>query len=321
MKILLFSDTGIDDTVAIIYALYHPDVELKGIVEGYGNVERNKTLRNGHYLMKLAGKEDEIPVISGATGPLRGNQVPFFPNIHGEEGLGPIHPPIPAEHYDEQTNYDQLFEIIKENKNDITIVNVGRLTDLATAFDLSPEVMSYVSAFYVMGGAFLVPGNASPVAEANFYGDPIAADIVMEKAKNVTVIPLNVTMEAVVPPELVDFIDRQQTTEIGKILKPILDFYYEAYQKLIPGIAGGVVHDAVAMSAAINGGTFLSYVKKCVRIAHKEGLAKGLSIADFRKRSEDNGDDEEDERIAMEMDYDKFILDLLIILSRSEISC
>lgn len=319
MNILLFSDTGIDDTVAIIYALYHPDIELKGIVECYGNVERDKTLRNGHYLMKLAGKEKEIPVISGATGPLNGESPTYFPEIHGEEGLGPIHPPVSAEHYSEQTNYDKLFEIIKANKNDLTIVNVGRLTSLATAFNLSPEVMKYVSAYYIMGGAFLVPGNASPVAEANFYGDPLAANIVMEKAKNISLLPLNVTMKAVIRPKMVDYIARQQTTKIGKVIKPILDFYYKAYQDLVPGIEGGVLHDVVAMSAAINGDRFLTYVDKKVQVAHQGGAAKGLSIADFRPRSEDSGTDMKDERIAMEIDYDKFIHDLMVILSKSKV--
>lgn len=315
MNILLFSDTGIDDTVAIIYALYHPHVQLKGIVEAYGNVERNKTLRNGHYLMKLAGKEKEIPVISGATGPLNGETPPYFPEIHGEEGLGPIHPPIPAERYSKQTNYDQLFDIIKANKNDLTIVNVGRLTSLAMAFNLNPEVMGYVSAYYMMGGAFLVPGNASPVAEANIYGDPLAANIVMEKAKNVSLLPLNVTMEAVIRPQMVNEINRQQTTAIGKVIKPILDFYYQAYQDLVPGIEGGVLHDVVAMSAAINGDRFLSYVKKKVQVAHQGGVAKGLSIADFRPKPEESGD----VRIATKINYDRFIRDLMNILSKSKI--
>lgn len=319
MNILMFSDTGIDDTVAIIYALYHPDIQLKGIVEGYGNVARDKTLRNGHYLMKLAGKEDEIPVISGATGPLNGETPSYFPEIHGEEGLGPIKPPVSAQHYSEQTNYDELFEIIKANKNDLTIVNAGRLTSLATAFNLSPEVMKYVSAYSIMGGAFLVPGNASPVAEANFYGDPLAANIVMAKARNVSLLPLNVTMKAVIRPSMVNFIDRKQTTKIGKIMKPILDFYYKAYQDLVPGIEGGVLHDVVAMCAAINGDRFLYYVDKKVQVDHQGGAAKGLSIADFRARSEDEGSDEEKECIAMEIDYDKFIHDLMVILSKSKI--
>lgn len=319
MNVLLFSDTGIDDTIAIIYALYHPDIQLKGIVTGYGNVERNKTLRNTEYLLELAGKEDDIPVIGGATEPLKGTPVTFYPEIHGEEGLGPLDPPIPEERYSTRTNYDELFELIKANKNDITIVNVGRLTSLAIALNLSPEVMAFVSSYYVMGGAFLVPGNVTPVAEANFYGDALAADIVMKKARNVSVIPLNVTREAVIPPEIVNFVNRQQTTRIGEVIKPILDFYYEAYQELIPGIEGGLAHDVVAMSAAVNNDTFLSYEYRSVEVAHEESPAKGLSIADFRATAdEDPGPG--DERIALEIDYDKFILDFITVLSRSEIS-
>jgi purine nucleosidase len=166
-KIILFADTGIDDAIAIIYALKNPEIELKAILAGYGNTDRNRSARNASYLLELAGQES-IPVINGSTRPLSGGVPEFFPEIHGEEGLGPIIPPIPANRFRNRTNFSQLFRIIKENPNELTIVNVGRCTSLAMAWFLSPSVMELVKETYIMGGALIEPGNVSILIQLPF---------------------------------------------------------------------------------------------------------------------------------------------------------
>jgi purine nucleosidase len=186
-----------------MYALHNPEIELVGIVTGFGNVTKVQATQNAAYLLQLAGKQD-IPIIGGAQGPLSGELVPFYPEIHGPEGLGPIQPP---ENYKVNLlNFDEIFKIIELYQDELVIVSVGRLTDLAVGFILGGEQMKKVRAFYSMGGAFLVPGNVTALAEANFHGDPIAADLVMEKARNLTVLPLNVTNNAIITPEIVDYI-------------------------------------------------------------------------------------------------------------------
>lgn len=280
-KIILFADTGIDDAIAVIYALKNPEIELKAIVAGYGNTDRNRSARNAEYLLELAGQES-IPVINGSTRALSGEVPEFFPEIHGEEGLGPISPPIPANRFRNRTNFSQLFRIIKDNPNEITIVNVGRCTSLSMAWFLSPAVMELVKETYIMGGAFIEPGNVTEVAEANFYGDPIAANFIVQNAPNLTVIPLNVTRRALITPTVVDFIDSVSNTPLQQIIKPILDFYYEAYQELEPGIAGTPQHDMAAVMASLEIPGLFTYTNKEVKVEYKEGYAEGLSIADFR---------------------------------------
>ncbi|WP_188454873.1 nucleoside hydrolase [Virgibacillus oceani] len=285
-KIILFADTGIDDAIALIYALKNPEIDLIGVVSGYGNINREKTYRNVEYLLELAGRTD-IPVIAGATRPLSGEEPVFFPEIHGIEGLGPIDPPIPEERYQNRTNFSKLFGLIKDNPNDLIIVNVGRCTSLAIAHYLSPEVMENVKETYLMGGAFLEPGNASEVAEANFFGDPIAADFICQHAVNLTIVPLNVTRDALLTPREVDLIDSRSDSPLEELIKPILDFYYEVYQQLEPGIPGAPLHDLAALMAALDISGLYSYSKREVRVEHEGNLTYGESIADFRARSSD----------------------------------
>jgi purine nucleosidase len=313
-KIILFSDTGIDDAIALIYALKNPDIDVLAIVSGFGNTDRNKSYRNATYLVSLSGQE-EIPVIAGSTRPLNGEEPEFFPDIHGVEGLGPLLPPVPEERYRNKTNFSKLFQLIKKHPGEITIVNVGRCTSLAIAWLLSPEVMTLVKETYIMGGAFLAPGNVTEVAEANFYGDAVAADIVCRIAPNLTVVPLNVTRKALLTPAQVDFIHSRAKTPLDQIIKPILDFYYEAYQQLEPGIAGTPQHDlsAVMAAAAING--LFTYEKRAIRVQHEESYANGLSIADFRPGTS-NCFGTGCSRIAVSIDEDVFLTNVLEVLTQ-----
>jgi purine nucleosidase len=314
-NIILFADTGIDDAITIIYALQNPNINLLAIVAGYGNIDRNKTYRNTKYLLELADRED-IPVIAGATRPLDGSDPTFFPDIHGVEGLGPIKPPIPEERFADQTNFSRLFQIIKEFSEDITIVNTGRLTSLAVAWYLSPSTMEKVKETYVMGGAFLVPGNATEVAEANFNADSLAANFVSQNVPDLTIIPLNVTREALITPLMAELINEQADTPLQELIFPILEFYYNAYQQLEPGIQGTPQHDLAALMAALQLEGLFHYERRYVKVQHEMGYANGLSIADFSPGSSDCFGTN-CVKIATEIDYDLFASNVFEILTSS----
>ncbi|MFZ3590796.1 nucleoside hydrolase [Bacillus sp. DJP31] len=312
-KVLLFADPGIDDSLAIMYALLHPQIELVGIVTGYGNVSKEQSTQNAAYLLQLAGVRD-IPIIGGAQGPLSGEPVPFYPEIHGQEGLGPIQPP--EQYKVNLLNFDEVFKIIERYQNELIIVAVGRLTDLAIAFILGGEQMRKIKAFYIMGGAFLVPGNVTAIAEANFHGDPIAADLVMEKARNLTLLPLNVTNNAILTPEVVDYIVLQNNTPFKSLIKPIFDYYFEAYKKNVPGVPGTPLHDVVTISAMMNP-NIIEYLDRRVRVT-SQGEAAGQSIADLRPKP-DQEPYETLDRIGMKLDYQAFIQDFIRIMTTTKI--
>jgi len=307
-KILLFGDIGIDDTVALTYANLNDEIDIVGVVADYGNVSREDAVSNIYYLFKEFGFREDIPIIRGAEVPMTGEQPTFYPEIHGQHGLGPI---IPNNHVVPFENFLEIVKIIETYKDELIIVNIGRLTSLATMFILYQDLMSTVKEFYIMGGAFWVPGNVTAVAEANFHGDPIAVEIVLTYAHNVTVIPLNATQKAIVTPEMVDYIDHFGK---AKIIKPIMDFYYDFYKKRDPSLQGGPVHDALTLMATIHPEvfTFKSYPIKIVK--QLEGLARGQSIADTRSYTDmENG--ERKQRIAFDIDYKMFFHHFLLVMS------
>ncbi|MCA1029471.1 nucleoside hydrolase [Bacillus timonensis] len=309
VKVLFFGDPGIDDSLAIMYGLLHPEIEIVGIVTGYGNVKQEQATQNASYLLDLAKKQD-IPIIAGAKGPLSGEFTPFYPEIHGEEGLGPIRPPDTIK--GELLNFDEVFKIIDRYEGELIIVDVGRSTSLALAFILGGDQMEKVKAFYLMGGAFLVPGNVTAYAEANFHGDPIASKLVIEKGKNVRIFPLNVTQHALLTPAVVDYITQRTFNSMTPLVKPIFDYYFEAYKKLVPGIKGTPLHDVVAMSGIVNP-SFFKYLERSVTV-QLYGESKGESIADFRPKPEEEPVESLD-RIAVQINYDKFIKDFMKIMT------
>lgn len=310
-KVLLFCDPGIDDSLAIIYGLLNPAIQLVGIVTSYGNINQEQATQNVAYLLSLARREN-VKLIGGAKGPLSGEFAPFYPEIHGEEGLGPITPPEMIE--GELLNFDTIFTIIEEHGPELLIVEVGRMTSLAIAFNLAGvEIMNSVKGFYLMGGAFFVPGNVTAGAEANFYGDPLAAEIVTTKAERAVVYPLNVTNDAIVTPEVIDAIVATDNNPFQPLMKAIFDYYNEAYEKLVPGIQGSPLHDVLTLFAIANPQAF-KYAEREVMIGITEDTLRGVSMADFRPRAEPELE-EHTVAIALELDYSLFIDDFINVMT------
>lgn len=303
-NVLMIADPGIDDSFAIMYALLNPNINLVGIVSGYGNTPKEKSVMNTAYLLNLAGRDD-IPIIAGAAGPLSGEPVQYYPEIHGKEGLGPIKPPDTLKNvrvYD----INKILEIVTQYRGNLVIVSVGRLTELSLMFILyGNDALKNVNAFYIMGGAFLVPGNITAESEANFYVDPIAANTVMEKAHNIFLHPLNITNKAIITSEIIDFLAENSPTPFRPLIKPAFDYYFEAYQKNVPGIKGAPLHDVVPLMA-LTKPDLVKYISRRVRV-EEFGRAKGKSIADFRPKPDVEPPQTLD-HIGLEMDTQKFIV-------------
>jgi purine nucleosidase len=305
----MFVDSGVDDSLALMYALLNPKLNVVGVVSGYGNISKEQSLQNTAYLLKIAGRED-IPIIAGVAGPLSGELTQYYPEIHGEKGLGPIQPPADFEGL-KVYDIDKIIEIVNQYKGNLIIVGVGRQTDLAIPFIVyGPGALKDVIAFYLMGGAFLVPGNVTAEAEANFYADPIAADMVIEKAHNVFIHPLNVTNRAILKPEDIDYLDQNSQTPFKKLIKPAFDYYYDAYKELVPGIQGAPIHDVVPLFALTNPGA-VQYIPKQVRI-EQFGQSRGKSMADFRPKPEEANEVKKD-WIGMKIDLDRFREDFISV--------
>ncbi len=305
-KVLLFTDLGIDDVFAILYTFFRNDIQLVGIVADYGNVSRENAIKNINYLKYISGRK-EIPVFLGASVPLTGILVQYFPEVHGKVGLGPIIPPeIPYPIYP----MNDIYKIINSNLDDLTIINLGRLSSLATSFILNLEAMRNVKEYICMGGAFFYPGNVTAVAEANFYADPYAANLILQHAKNLTIIPLNVTRHAIVTPEMVQQIDafHRNTQDLaGLIIKPMLDYYYNFYSKSNPGIGGSPMHDFLTIWYLLNPDA-VRLSKVPIKVIPDLGEGFGQSIADFRFVTNPGY---KTHNIAFQFNYERFKRDIM----------
>lgn len=316
---LVLGDIGIDDTMAIIYGYFNDDIDIVGIVADYGNVTKNKAVASVQYLKSILENEkvEQVSIIGGAELSMTGETLMSFPEIHGEYGLGPIIPPDPFTNGNALENFFEVVQLI-EKYDDLIIVNIGRLTSLATMFLLYPQLMEKVKAYYIMGGAFWVPGNITAVSEANFYGDPIAAKIVLSKAENVSIIPLNVTEYAIVTPEMVNYIDKVQDI---KIIKPMIDFYYAFYKHRNPSLQGAPLHDVLTLMAPFNENMLTYYELPVYMVQSLNGIERGQSIADIRPFVEleelEDGLSEpvKKHRIAFQLNYEEFFIDFMTVLT------
>lgn len=285
-KVLFFSDFGIDDNIAVIYAFFSKAIEIVGVVADYGNVSKQDALRNAAYIQELTEVRD-VPVFAGAELPLTGETPQYYPEVHGLEGLGPIIPEIKYDYTLE--NFHGIKDVIEKNPNEIIIVNVGRLSSLAAAFILYPGTMRNVKEFYLMGGAFNEPGNVTPTAEANFYGDPYAANVVLNQtAGKAKIIPLNVTSGSLITPAIIDELDgyyQAAGSKIGKLVKPMFDYYFAFYKNRTPSLTGAPLHDVLTLWAVGND-QHITYLDVPVKVIVNEGDGFGQSIGDFRNTAE-----------------------------------
>ena len=191
-KIIIDTDPGIDDAMAIFTALRSPEVEVVGMTTVFGNTPVDVTTMNALRLRELEGNE-HVPVARGCAVPMVIALEKVAVHVHGEDGMGNINPPPPRSKALDIPAPQFIVEMVLANPGEIILMPVGPLTNIAMALRLEPKIAGLVKGVVLMGGAAGVPGNISPVAEANIYHDPHAADIVFGADWQVTMVGLDVT--------------------------------------------------------------------------------------------------------------------------------
>lgn len=243
-KVIFDTDPGIDDAMALLFLHHHPDIDLIGITTVFGNASVETTTRNALFLKR----EWDIaaPVARGdgkAFNPMR-NPVDWPVMIHGQDGLGNIDVPetidLPV---DPMPAHRFIIDTVRKNPGEVTLIAVGRMSNLAFALKEDPEIATLVKQVIIMGGAFDVPGNITPAAEANIHGDPEAADVVMTAPWKVTVVGLDVTMKTVMTRTLLNEIVAKGGVR-AQLLSDISQLYIDFYGRHVKD--GMVVHDSCA---------------------------------------------------------------------------
>jgi purine nucleosidase len=272
-KVIIDCDPGIDDATAIILALQSSRFDIVGITTVFGNASLEQGTKNALRVVELSGKP--IPVYKGAGKPL---SVPLAPPpdfVHGKDGLGDTHQPEPTTSAQEKPAVQFLVDIAKQYPRQITILAVGRLTNLAEAIKLDSNFVRNVKEVILMGGSLHAAGNVTPVAEANVSGDPHAADIVFTASWKVTMIGLDVTQKVKLNDDILKRI-KNKNSRYGSFLYSITRFYLN-FHKNVNHIEGGFyVHDPSAVMYLIDS-TIFKVKRGPVRVV-TEGIAIGQTI-------------------------------------------
>jgi len=228
-KIILDTDPGIDDAMAIFFAFQSPDIELLGLTTVYGNVPVTMAAQNALTLCELAGKND-IPVTKGVGMPWVGEESTYAHFVHGEHGFGHIKPESPKGKLDPRSSAQFIVDMARKYPGEITLVAIGPLGNLALALRLEPELPKLVKGVSVMGGAAFVPGNVTPVAEANIWNDAHAAEIVFAADWDLVMFGLDVTNDVPFAPTFVDVLAEKNPT-LGGFVQESAQFYMDFYSQ------------------------------------------------------------------------------------------
>ncbi|MFP4210793.1 MAG: nucleoside hydrolase [Alkalispirochaeta sp.] len=285
-SIIIDTDPGIDDAMAIFYALGAPEIDVVGITTVFGNAPVETTTRNALSLLEIAGRQD-IPVARGAARPLASAYRGSVDHVHGADGQGNVALPPPAIEEDPRRATEFIIDTVRKRPGEITLVTLGPLTNLALLLLERPEIARNVKGVVAMGGNLYVPGNASPAAEANTLNDPESADLVLQAPWPVTMCGLDVTHTITMTPADLDRIAGIDTPE-GRHLARILPFYHAFYATHV-GSNGIYVHDSTTISWLRHPDAF-TVEKLPLTVETGDGVGRG-KLRPFPVRTRDGGGD------------------------------
>ena len=287
-RVIIDCDPGIDDSLALMYALSSPELDVIGITVVCGNVPTDMGVENARKVCRLMGRND-IPVYAGAEAPLKRPLV-TAQDTHGMDGLGETGFPLvpesewPYDHLEMSRQHgtagwsDGMGFIVKAlSEGPLSIIAIGPLTNIAMALEYKPEVFDNLERFVSMGGNFKSFGNCSPVAEFNYWVDPEAARYVFEHLnRTVEMVGLDVTRQIVLTPEMIAGLDRLDDPKADFIVK-ITRFYVDFHKKQ-EGIDGCVINDPLAVGYFLDK-NLCSGIDAYTTV-ETEGLSVGQSIVD-----------------------------------------
>jgi pyrimidine-specific ribonucleoside hydrolase len=277
IPLVIDTDPGIDDALAILLALASPEVELRLVTTVHGNVELAQTTENALRVLHLAGRSD-VPVAAGARDSLVHPQPQRAGHVHGTTGLGGVVlPPSPAT-ADPRPAVVALAELLMTSPDAVTVAAIGPLTNLALLLRVFPDAAARIGRLVIMGGSSMRGGNVTAAAEFNVWADAEAAQAVLASTLPTVLVGRDATLPTVLDEEGIARFGAAGPVgaQAAAILKQYLDHARTAY-----GTSGVVVHDALAVTEAILPGT-LGTVRRDVVVDTGLGFGRGQTLVDRR---------------------------------------
>ena len=272
-KILLDCDPGLDDALALLLAHGDPNLDLVGVTTVGGNVGLQKTTANALRLREYLGFPT-VPVASGAAQPLVRAAVDAA-HVHGEHGLGSVVLPDATLPLDPRSAAEFIVSALRAEPGAIHLVATGPMTNIALALELEPAIARLAASFTIMGGSY-TRGNATVAAEYNIYADPEAARIVFDADWQVTMIGLDLTLQAQANSTVIGRI-QQLGALADELIVPLATFYYNPKD---PGWDGQAVHDVCAVAYVARPDLFVSRPAR-VDVETTGEFTSGMTVVDF----------------------------------------
>jgi purine nucleosidase len=315
IPLILDVDTGIDDALALLYACASEDADLVAATCLYGNVSRDRVVRNTLAVLAFAGRSD-VEIAPGAERPLV-RDLEIFPFVHGEEGLGDVEVGDQPGDVSPRSAQQLIVETARERPGEIVLVAVGPMTNVALALAEEPDLPSLLRGLVIMGGAFDRRGNASPVAEANIWHDPEAAAALFRgfsgapEEKLPVCVGLDVTERVqMTPAHLDDLCACAPGSPLSDFLRDSVRFYIDFYASYGARFDGAAMHDPLAVAVALDPGLVTLHATR-VEVETDGTWTRGDTVADLddlRKGSWESGwVDEDNARVALAVDGDAFL--------------
>jgi pyrimidine-specific ribonucleoside hydrolase len=277
LPLVIDTDPGIDDAVAILLALASPEVDLRLVTTVHGNVDLAQTTENALRVLHLAGRSD-IPVAAGARDSLVFPAPQRAGHVHGQAGLGGVELPPSPVGPDPRPAVVALADLLTTSPVPVTVAAIGPLTNLALLLGAFPDAAARIGRLVVMGGSFARGGNVTAAAEFNMWSDPEAAQAVLSAGLPTVLVGLDVTLPTVLT--AADIARFAGAGPIAERAAAILALYVD-YARTAYGTDGVVVHDALALTEAILPGT-LGTVSRSVVVDTSLGPGRGQTLVDRR---------------------------------------
>ena len=300
--VLIDTDAGVDDALALVLAFRSPELSVKAITTVAGNVEVRKCTRNVYRILDLLQVKDRPTIAEGARRPLRAPLL-IASEVHGKDGLGGVSAKLPpVRNVKPENAVETILQLCRRYGKRLTIVTIGPLTNVALALKSDRRTVLRAGRIVTMGGAFHVPGNTGPVAEFNYYVDPDAAHSVLTSGVPVTVVPLDVTHQVVVMRSEMEYRARRRASDVARTILDITRDYM-LYHRDAQGFNGGYLHDPLAVGVAIDP-TFVRTRRVHVDVEADGAYTRGMTVADFRKRPPQSLRTVD---VALKVDRDRFL--------------
>lgn len=273
IPVIIDTDPGVDDFIAIMLANSSDKLDIKALTAVAGNQTLERTAKNALDIAEFLGLNTRIA--KGAETPLN-KALEIADKVHGASGIGPVVIPSSNKALDKDYAWDVIYQEALKSEGKLHIIAVGPLTNIAIALLKYDDLHKHIERISIMGGSTGV-GNVRPYSEFNIYVDPFAADVVFKSGVPVTMVGLNVTMETVLTPDLVNEL-KSIDSSVNKEVSMLLDHMANTYKRF--GYDFVAVHDALTVASVINP-DILECKDFYVTVETRKGLNEGRTVVDL----------------------------------------